>query len=230
MGAVGKKASANSWILLPKLSSPRVRGRKEKFTELIISPFLFFHFLLFPPFLPSPSSFPSSIQDEDPYVRKTAAVCVAKLHDINSQLVEDQGFLDLLKDLLSDSIPMVVANAVAALAEIGEVSPAGRFLLVLFCHILCYFCEQLMPFFLAFTHTPSASELTDLDMATISKLLTALNECTEWGQVFILDSLASYQPKDEREAQNICERVTPRLSHANAAVVLSAVKVFMMFV
>ena len=46
-------------------------------------------------------------QDDDPYVRKTAAVCVAKLHDINSTLVEDQGFLDLLKDLLSDSVPMV---------------------------------------------------------------------------------------------------------------------------
>ncbi len=65
-------------------------------------------------------------QDDDPYVRKTAAVCVAKLHDINNQLVEDQGFLDLLKDLLSDSTPMVVANAVAALAEIGEVSPTGE--------------------------------------------------------------------------------------------------------
>lgn len=47
------------------------------------------------------------LKDEDPYVRKTAAVCVAKLHDINSQLVEDQGFLDQLKDLLSDSNPMV---------------------------------------------------------------------------------------------------------------------------
>lgn len=46
-------------------------------------------------------------QDEDPYVRKTAAVSVAKLHDINGQLVEDQGFLDLLKDMLSDSNPMV---------------------------------------------------------------------------------------------------------------------------
>ena len=46
-------------------------------------------------------------QDEDPYVRKTAAVCVAKLHDINAQLVEEQGFLDLLKELLSDSVPMV---------------------------------------------------------------------------------------------------------------------------
>ena len=58
-------------------------------------------------------------------MRKTAAVCVAKLHDINSQLVEDQGFLDLLKELLSDSTPMVVANAVAALAEIGDISPTG---------------------------------------------------------------------------------------------------------
>ena len=67
----------------------------------------------------------SRLQDEDPYVRKTAAVCVAKLHDINSALVEDQGFLDLLKDLLSDGTPMVVANAVAALAEISEVSPTG---------------------------------------------------------------------------------------------------------
>ena len=58
-------------------------------------------------------------------------------------------------------------------------------------------------------------------------MLTALNECTEWGQIFILDSLANYSPRDEKEAQSICERVTPRLSHANAAVVLSAVKVLM---
>ena len=38
-------------------------------------------------------------------------------------------------------------------------------------------------------------------MPTINKLLTALNECTEWGQVFILDALSQYQPKDDREAQ-----------------------------
>ncbi len=50
------------------------------------------------------------LKDEDPYVRKTAAVCVAKLHDINAQLVEDQGFLDALRDLLSDSNPMVSAK------------------------------------------------------------------------------------------------------------------------
>ena len=58
----------------------------------------------------------------------------------------------------------------------------------------------------------------------MNKLLTALNECTEWGQIFILDSVAEYSPQDAREAQSICERVTPRLSHANAAVVLSTIK------
>lgn len=136
------------------------------------------------------------LKDEDPYVRKTAAVCVAKLYDISSGLVEDQGFLDQLRELLSDSNPMVVANAVAALSEINESSPTG--------------CP-----------------LVEMNAGTINKLLTALNECTEWGQVFILDSLANYSPKDEREAQSICERITPRLAHANAAVVLSAVKVLM---
>ena len=34
-----------------------------------------------------------------------------------------------------------------------------------------------------------------MNAATINKLLTALNECTEWGQVFILDSLSNYAPK-----------------------------------
>jgi AP-1 complex subunit beta-1 len=66
-----------------------------------------------------------------------------------------------------------------------------------------------------------------MNTATINKLLTALNECTEWGQIFILDNLSSYNPTDDRPAQSICERITPRLSHVNAAVVLSAVKVLM---
>ena len=44
-------------------------------------------------------------------------------------------------------------------------------------------------------------------------------------QVFILDSLATYQAADDKEAEKITERVAPRLQHANCAVVLSAVKV-----
>jgi AP-1 complex subunit beta-1 len=49
------------------------------------------------------------------------------------------------------------------------------------------------------------------------------------GQVFILDSLAKYSPADAREAEGIIERVTPRLQHANSAVVMSAVKVILSY-
>ena len=57
-----------------------------------------------------------------------------------------------MKELLGDSNPMVVANAVAALSEINEASSTGQ-------------------------------PLIEMNTATINKLLTALNECTEWGQV-----------------------------------------------
>lgn len=134
------------------------------------------------------------LKDDDPYVRKTAAVCVAKLYDINAELVEDRGFLENLKDLISDNNPMVVANAVAALAEIQE---------------------------------NSTQPIFEITSSTLAKLLTALNECTEWGQVFILDALSRYKAADAREAENIVERVTPRLQHANCAVVLSAVKMIL---
>jgi len=60
------------------------------------------------------------LRDEDPYVRKTAAVCVAKLYDINAQLVDDQGFLEQLKELLSDSNPMVIFNKIFIIKKIKK--------------------------------------------------------------------------------------------------------------
>merc|ERR1719445_533349 len=68
-----------------------------------------------------------TLKDQDPYVRKTAAICVAKLYDINNELVEERGFIDLLREMLSDVNPMVVANAVAALTEICEASGEDYF-------------------------------------------------------------------------------------------------------
>lgn len=53
-------------------------------------------------------------------MRKTAAICVVKLHDISPNLVQDQGFIESLEGLLSDGNPMVVSNSVAALQEISS--------------------------------------------------------------------------------------------------------------
>lgn len=136
-----------------------------------------------------------ALKDADPYVRKTAAVCVAKLYDINPDMVEQQGFIEQLQDLCGDSNPVVVANAVAALSEINETSSKPVF---------------------------------RVDAHNIAKLLAALSECTEWGQVCILDAAAKFVPSDSKEAENVCERVVPRLNHNNSAVVLSAAKVILL--
>lgn len=37
-----------------------------------------------------------ALKDEDPYVRKTGALCVPKLYEISPVLIEEQGFLKLL--------------------------------------------------------------------------------------------------------------------------------------
>ena len=55
--------------------------------------------------------------------------------------------------------------------------------------------------------------LIEMNTDTINELLTALYECTEWGQIFNLDNMSSYNSKDDSKAQAICERITPRLSH-----------------
>lgn len=65
-----------------------------------------------------------TLKDDNPYVRKTAAICVAKLFDLNPQLCQEEGFLSDLQKLVDDANPMVVANAVSALAEIHEADPA----------------------------------------------------------------------------------------------------------
>lgn len=61
-----------------------------------------------------------TLRDDNPYVRKTAVICVAKLYELNPQVCQQQGFLDILLELVDDPNQMVVANAVATLIEISN--------------------------------------------------------------------------------------------------------------
>lgn len=72
------------------------------------------------------------LRDNDPYVRKTAAFCVAKLYDHDRELVEGsagkgvagtaqaQGLIEGLNGLLKDDNSTVVASALVALMDIWE--------------------------------------------------------------------------------------------------------------
>lgn len=58
--------------------------------------------------------------DIDPYVRKTAAFCVAKLYDHHKKMVESSDLIDRLNKMLRDENPTVVSSVLAALVDIWE--------------------------------------------------------------------------------------------------------------
>ncbi|KAI5953477.1 APL2 [Candida jiufengensis] len=136
-----------------------------------------------------------TLKDENPYVRKTAAICVAKLFDLNPEMCVEFGFLDDLKKLLGDSNPMVIANSINALYEIRDMN-----------------------------QDPNLEILT-INGEVVKSLLLCLNECTEWGRITILTTLTEYSTKGKtEEANHIIERVIPQLQHVNPSVVLSSIK------
>jgi AP-1 complex subunit beta-1 len=99
----------------------------------------------------------------------------------------------------------VVANTVAALSDIHNAASAQA-------------DDDLSP------DNPACFSVSP---QTLNKLLIALNECSEWGRVAIINALSRYQTTDEKESEHICERVVPQFQHANGAVVLAAVRTIM---
>ncbi|CAG8561878.1 19734_t:CDS:2, partial [Racocetra fulgida] len=75
----------------------------------------------------------------------------------------------------------------------------------------------------------STKDIFIINTPTLTKLLVALNECTEWGRIAILTALAEYKPADSKEAEHIVERVVPQFQHVNGSVVLSAIKLFPLY-
>ncbi|KAJ2905457.1 putative ap-2 complex subunit beta protein [Zalerion maritima] len=134
------------------------------------------------------------LSDNDPYVRKTAAFCVAKLYDHDRRMVEQSDLIDRLNSLLGDDNPTVVASALASLMDIWERSDAIK--------------------------------LT-IDYNNASKMVAILADCSEWGQTYILEALMSYVPQESGEALLLAERIAPRLSHSNSAVVLTCIRVIL---
>ncbi|KKZ57811.1 hypothetical protein EMCG_05562 [[Emmonsia] crescens] len=132
--------------------------------------------------------------DDDPYVRKTAAFCVAKLYEHDRKLVEKSDLIPRLNEMLKDDNPTVVSSALAALTDLWERS--------------------------------DSIHLT-IDYKSASKITSILPDCSEWGQTYVLEALMSYVPQESSEALLLAERIAPRLSHSNSAVVLTSIRVIL---
>ncbi|KAK2737362.1 hypothetical protein FQN57_007540 [Myotisia sp. PD_48] len=75
----------------------------------------------------------------------------------------------------------------------------------------------------------SESITLTIDYANASKIISILPDCSEWCQTYILEALMTYVPRESTEALLLAERIAPRLSHSNSAVVLTCIRVILYF-
>ncbi|KTW26205.1 hypothetical protein T552_03096 [Pneumocystis carinii B80] len=66
------------------------------------------------------------LSDSDPYVRKTAAICVSKLYYTNKSIVEENNLINELKKKLHDTNSIVVSSSLLSLIQISEHSDSVK--------------------------------------------------------------------------------------------------------
>ncbi|KAG4302177.1 hypothetical protein PCK1_001449 [Pneumocystis canis] len=134
------------------------------------------------------------LSDSDPYVRKTGAMCVAKLYYTNRNIVEENNLIDELKKKLNDTNSIVVSSSLLSLSEIIGYSDSIKL---------------------------------DISTSYANKLVNMLDECAEWNQTYILEALINYIPQEKNDAENLAEKIAPRLQHSNTCIILMAIKVIL---
>ncbi|KAJ0089953.1 hypothetical protein Patl1_12876 [Pistacia atlantica] len=145
----------------------------------------------------------SGLKDNNSYVRMVAVIGVLKLYHISASTCIDADFPLTLKHLmLNDPDTQVVANCLSALQEIWS-SEAST------------------------SEEASREREALLSKPIVYHLLNRIKEFSEWAQCLLLELVAKYVPSDSNDIFDIMNLLEDRLQHANGAVVLATVKVFL---
>ncbi|KAJ8751695.1 hypothetical protein K2173_025861 [Erythroxylum novogranatense] len=145
----------------------------------------------------------SGLKDSNSYVRMVAVIGVLKLYHISASTCVDADFPLTLKHLmLNDSDTQVVANSLCALQEIWGSEAAN-------------------------SEEASREKEALISKPVIYYFLNRIKEFSEWAQCLVLDLVVKYFPSDSNEIFDIMNLLEDRLQHANGAVVLATIKVFL---
>ncbi|PKA54455.1 Beta-adaptin-like protein A [Apostasia shenzhenica] len=145
----------------------------------------------------------SGLRDSSSYVRMVAAIGVLKLYHISSSTCLDSDFPAMLKTfMLNDPDAQVVANCLSSLQEIWSLE-AGN------------------------SEEVSREREALLSKQVVYYLLNRIREFNEWAQCLVLELASKYIPSDNNEIFDIMNLLEDRLQHANSAVVLATIKVFL---
>ncbi|XP_050267147.1 beta-adaptin-like protein A [Quercus robur] len=145
----------------------------------------------------------SGLKDNSSYVRIVAVMGVLKLYHISASTCVDADFPQTLKHLmLNDSDTQVVANCLTALQEIWSAEAST-------------------------SEEASREREALLSKPVVYHFLNRIREFSEWAQCLVLDLAAKYVPSDNNEIFDIMNLLEDRLQHANGAVVLATIKLFL---
>ncbi|KAL1830597.1 hypothetical protein ACET3Z_000248 [Daucus carota] len=145
----------------------------------------------------------SGLKDKSGYVRMVASIGVVKLYHISASTCVDADFPAMLKHLmLHDQDAQVVANCLFSLQEIWTLE--------------------------ANTSEEASSEREALlSKPVIYYFLNMIKDFNEWAQCIILEMVSKYVPPDSNEIFDIMNLLEDRLQHANGAIVLATIKLFL---
>ncbi|KAL1834658.1 hypothetical protein DCAR_0104869 [Daucus carota subsp. sativus] len=145
----------------------------------------------------------SGLKDGSSYVRMVASIGVLKLYHISASTCVDADFPALLKHLmLNDPDAQVVANCLSSLQEIWSLEANT-------------------------SEEASREREALLSKPIIYYLLNKIKEFSEWSQCIVLELVSKYVPPDSSEIFDIMNLLEDRLQHANGAVVLATIKLFL---
>ncbi|KAI4376306.1 hypothetical protein MLD38_014086 [Melastoma candidum] len=145
----------------------------------------------------------TGLKDNNSYVRMVAVIGVLKLYHISAPTCIDADLPERLKHLLlNDPDAQVVANCLTTLQEIWALE-SGK------------------------SEEASREREALLSKPVIYYLLNRIKEFSEWAQCIVLELVVKYIPTDTNEIFDIMNLLEDRLQHANGAVVLATIKVFL---
>jgi vesicle coat complex subunit len=145
----------------------------------------------------------SGLKDGNSYVRMVAAIGVLKLYHISVSTCMDAEFPEMLKHLmLHDPDAQVVANCLCSLQEIWTLEAST-------------------------SDEASREKEALLSKPIIYYLLNRIKQFNEWAQCIVLELVSKYVPPDSNEIFDIMNLLEDRLQHANGAVVLATIKLFL---
>jgi vesicle coat complex subunit len=178
------------------------------------------------------SALPSLLKDtsdDNPLIRTLA---IRTLSNIPVERVMEAS-QEPLRLALTDKDPLVCKTAATSVAKLFSYNPQFVIQAKLLEHL-----KSLLQHHNAAVIANAVSALMDIaqnspdfefrvDVPTANRLLSALDECNEWCQMYILEAIMTVEPDDPTDAELLIERVTPRLQHSNSGVVIAAVRIMM---